>query len=172
MTAAPAPSRVPGAGTFSIAVGAALVDLAAKAVGTALLRGAPVDLPGPLWLRLVHNPGVAFGLGASAPGWLTLGVTFLVAASFAALVWRGTFGVSAVAPGLILGGAVGNLVDRAVGGTVVDLFDLGWWPAFNLADVFITVGAALLLLHGSKEPNRATHESTDEPVEEGGARCE
>lgn len=70
------------------------------------------------------------------------------------VAWRGTFGTS-VAAGLVLGGAVANLVDRATDGTVVDLFDLGWWPTLNLADAFITIGVGLLVLVGWRSPGDA-----------------
>ncbi|MGH7426043.1 MAG: signal peptidase II [Candidatus Methylomirabilales bacterium] len=50
--------------------------------------------------------------------------------------------------GIVIGGGAANLADRALGRTVVDLIDLGWWPTFNLADVFIVTGVGLLLLKG------------------------
>ncbi|HAS09045.1 MAG TPA: lipoprotein signal peptidase, partial [Acidimicrobiaceae bacterium] len=54
--------------------------------------------------------------------------------------------------GLLLGGAVANLVDRLIGGTVVDFLDLGWWPSFNLADVALVVGCGLLVVDSLREP--------------------
>ena len=57
------------------------------------------------------------------------------------------------AAGLVLGGAFANVVDRAVGGTVVDFVDVGWWPSFNLADVWLTVGCVLLMLLSLREPS-------------------
>lgn len=96
---------------------------------------------------MVRNPGVAFGLGAAAPAGLVLAVTAAAAVALAAAAWRGRFGAPASA-GLVLGGAVANLADRAADGSVVDLVNLGWWPAFNLADVGITVGVGLLVLGG------------------------
>lgn len=133
----------------AVTVAGTAVDLVTKAVGSAALAGRPVDLPGPLDLRLVHNPGVAFSLGQSAPAWLILAVSAVVAVFVAVSAWRGAFS-SPVAAGLVLAGAVANLIDRAEGGTVVDLFDLGWWPTFNLADVFITIGVGLLVLTGAR----------------------
>jgi len=107
-------------------------------------------------LVLVFNKGAAFSLFASAPGWQTpLLVTFaLVAAAIVSvLIVRNPerrlmcFGLA-----LILGGALGNLIDRVRFGSVVDFIDfhaLGWhWPAFNVADSGISVGAVLLILEG------------------------
>ena len=105
----------------------------------------PINLPGPLDLRLVQNPGVAFGLGDAAPAWLTAGLTACIATSFAIAAWRGTF-TSTTGAALIVGGAIANLADRLQGGSVVDMLHLGWWPTFNLADVFITVGAILVVV--------------------------
>ena len=107
-------------------------------------------------LVLVFNKGAAFSLFAQAPGWQTpLLVTFaLVAAAIVSvLIVRHPqrqlmcFGLA-----LILGGALGNLIDRLHLGSVVDFLDfhaLGWhWPAFNVADSGISVGAVLLILEG------------------------
>ena len=137
----------------AIALVGAAVDLATKVIASATLAGHPVDLPGPLDLRLVHNPGVAFGVGESAPGWLILAVSAAVMVFVAVSAWRGDF-ASPVGAGLVLAGALANLVDRAQAGTVVDMFDLGWWPTFNVADIFITVGVGLLLLTGFKGAGR------------------
>lgn len=127
----------------ALALGAAATDLATKALAGATLDDRAITPPGPLTLRLVHNPGVAFGLGTNTPTWAVLTLTATLTLAIAA--WRGALG-DAGPVGLLLGGATANLLDRLEAGTVVDLFDLGWWPAFNLADTFITIGAALLLL--------------------------
>jgi signal peptidase II len=70
---------------------------------------------------------------------------------------RVTSATLAVALGLVLGGAVGNLADRLVrgnGGAVIDFIDFQWWPVFNLADVAISCGAVLLVLRSLREPGR------------------
>ena len=121
------------------------LDLATKVLASATLDDRSVHLIGPLQLRLVHNPGIAFGLGSRAPTALILALTGAVALVIGVSAWRGHFG-SAVAAGLILGGAAANLVDLMEAGTVVDMFDLGWWPTFNVADIGITLGVGLLLL--------------------------
>jgi len=119
--------------------------------------GVPVTvIDGWLALTLVLNPGLAFGLlGSVPPGWRwVVAALSLVALAVLARValrvlpaggWTGRLAI-----GLIFGGAVGNLVDRARFGAVVDFVDVYWrgwhWPAFNVADSAITVGVALLAL--------------------------
>jgi signal peptidase II len=107
-------------------------------------------------LTLVLNPGLAFGLLGGVPlGWrwmvATLSLVALaVLARVALRVLPGGGRTGRFAIGLIFGGAVGNLVDRARFGAVVDFVDVHWrgwhWPAFNVADSAITVGVALLAL--------------------------
>jgi signal peptidase II len=105
---------------------------------------------------LVFNKGAAFSFLADAPGWQTpVLVTFalLAAALISVLIVRSPERrVPCAGLALILGGALGNVVDRLRFGSVVDFIDLhalGWhWPAFNVADSAICVGAALLVLEG------------------------
>lgn len=111
-----------------------------------LFPGEDVDVLGPLQLTNVHNDGVAFGLaGGGGDGILVL--TFaalgLLALLFSRLADRPGMWVAA---GLIAGGALGNLADRVRIDAVTDFIDLPAWPAFNLADISITVGVALLAL--------------------------
>lgn len=115
-------------------------------------------LPG--WLRIVHteNPGAAFGVLAEGNPFLRSAVLIGVAAAVLAFVALALWspGSSFTAPltrfglSLILGGAIGNLYDRIIHGAVTDFIEVyhGAWsfPAFNVADSAITVGAALLLL--------------------------
>ena len=140
-----------------VIVAAASLDLLSKAAASAWLSQRGVDLPGPLDLQLAHNPGVAFGVGRAAPPWLMLALTSTVVVVLAIAAWRGRF-AGRVGVGLVLGGAIANVVDRIEAGTVVDMLDLGWWPTFNLADVWIVVGAGLLVLsearHGSPDDDR------------------
>jgi signal peptidase II len=111
-----------------------------------------IDVVLSLRLRLTFNTGTAFSLGAGRGGLLAL----VAIGAVVAMVWmsrRVSSPIAAVSLGLVLGGAVGNLADRAFragdglfGGAVVDFVDLQWWPVFNLADAAIVCGAALLLL--------------------------
>ena len=115
----------------------------------------------PGWLRIIHteNPGAAFGILADGNPWLRsailIGVSGLVLLFVVSALWgyRNTSftGIAArLALALILGGALGNLYDRVLRGTVTDFIEVyhGAWsfPAFNVADSAITVGAVLLLL--------------------------
>jgi len=117
--------------------------------------------PGERWelteflnLVLVFNRGAAFSFLADAPGWQTplLVVFALGAAIVVSVLLARSPGKRMFAAGLtlILGGALGNVIDRLRFGHVVDFVDLhagGWhWPAFNVADSAITVGAVLLIL--------------------------
>ena len=108
------------------------------------------------WFNLVHvvNPGASFSFLADAGGWQRHALTAVgvaVSVALAVLLWRGVRSrlETAAYVGLI-GGALGNVVDRLRIGAVVDYLDLHWrdmhWPAFNLADIFIVGSAALLVL--------------------------
>jgi len=102
---------------------------------------------GPLSIHRVQNSGIAFGLFSSA----TVIVTALTAIAVGwMLVFFARSGarhpVLPAALGLLIGGSVSNLLDRVRLGHVTDFIDFGWWPAFNLADSFIVVGVAILLL--------------------------
>jgi signal peptidase II len=114
------------------------------------------ELTGFFNLVLVFNKGAAFSLFAQAAGWQTpllaafaLGAAAIVSVLIVRNPGRGLlcFGLA-----LILGGALGNLIDRLRFGHVVDFLDfhaLGWhWPAFNVADSAICVGAVILILEG------------------------
>ena len=107
-------------------------------------------------LVLVFNKGAAFSFLSSAPGWQTplltafaLGAAVIVSVLLVRSPERRLFCTGLA---LVLGGAVGNVIDRLRLGQVVDFLDVhaaGWhWPAFNVADSAITVGAALLILDG------------------------
>ncbi len=115
----------------------------------------PTPIIGSLSLQLSYNPGVAFGLGDSLPSVLLLTFTAVVCVAVAIGGWTGSLRPP-VAIGLILGGALGNLFDRLLGGTVVDMIHLSWWPTFNLADTAITLGAVGVVLSSLRcDPTRA-----------------
>lgn len=116
----------------------AAADLASKVWASAALAARDVDLPGPVDLRLGHNSGIAFSLFTDAPVALMVAIGVALVIVFGVAAWRGA--LPAVPAALILGGALGNVVDRIEGGSVVDLFHTGWWPTFNLADVFLSAG--------------------------------
>jgi len=113
-------------------------------------------------LVLAFNKGAAFSFLAAAGGWQTpllIGFALIAAIVVSVLLLRSP-GRRLLCSGLalILGGAVGNVIDRLRFGHVVDFLDLhagGWhWPVFNVADSAITVGAALLILDGFRHHER------------------
>jgi signal peptidase II len=147
------------------AVTAAGLDLTAKVVADARLSGTSIDL-GVIQLQLAHNPGVAFSVGAALPTWLVLAVTATITAAIAVYAWRAAPTASRVqrlVGGVILGGAVANLLDRAGDGVVTDYLHTGWFPTFNLADVVLTVGAALFVLTNLRTPHQQSSPSPDAP---------
>lgn len=122
-------------------------DQVAKAVVEAnLVPGEYVEVLGPLELTLSHNRGVAFGLAGGAG----VGLVLVTLAAFGLIVYlfardasrRGMW----LATGLVAGGALGNLADRIFAGQVTDYIVVGSWPPFNVADIAITCGVALLAL--------------------------
>jgi signal peptidase II len=120
------------------------------------VSGERLEVTGFFNLVLVFNKGAAFSFLASAPGWQTpvLAAVAIVASAVISVLILKNKNKRLFCSGLalILGGAVGNLVDRLRFGHVVDFLDfhaLGWhWPAFNVADSAITVGAGILILEG------------------------
>jgi len=133
-----------------------VLDQATKWLAVAmLLPYRPVPLVSHLSFTLMYNQGAAFSFLSSAGGWqrwLLTGFALLV--SSVLVIWLLRLGtgerITAVALSLVIGGAVGNLIDRLYLGQVVDFVDFfvgSWhWPAFNLADSAIFVGVVLLLL--------------------------
>jgi len=132
-----------------------VLDLASKFwVSAVLTYNAPVEVLPVFDLRLLHNTGAAFSFLAAAAGWQRwLFAAIAIVVSFFILRWLRETPKSArvLASGyaMILGGALGNLFDRIVHGYVVDFISVhyaGWYfPAFNIADIAITCGAALLI---------------------------
>jgi signal peptidase II len=112
-------------------------------------------------LVMVWNRGVSFGmldaLGAVAP-WLLSGLALAVVIGLLFWLRRSENAMMAIGLGLVIGGALGNVIDRLRYGAVVDFLDFhlaGWhWPAFNLADAGICVGAGLIVVDGLLAPRR------------------
>lgn len=121
-------------------------QLTKQVVSNRLAVDESVHVVGPLSIHHVHNSGIAFGLFSEA----TPIVTALTAV---AVGWMLLFfarsgarhPILPVALGLLIGGSASNLVDRVRLGHVTDFLDLGFWPAFNLADSFIVLGVLILL---------------------------
>jgi signal peptidase II len=121
-------------------------DQGAKAAIEAnLVPGEQVDVLGPLGLTLTHNRGVAFGLAGGAGASLIVLSALALAAVGYVFARNATRPWMWVAAGLLAGGALGNLADRVRADAVTDYIDVSPWPAFNIADVAITLGVALLV---------------------------
>jgi signal peptidase II len=126
----------------------------------------PIEIiPGVFQLRFTTNPGGAFGLFGGLP------VLFLVATAIAVVaivVATRTVAsrAAAIGLGLILAGALGNLTDRLIrgdgfaNGEVVDFFDFHVWPVFNVADMGIVIGAALVVLASARARTGEDHDRT------------
>jgi signal peptidase II len=147
-------------GLAAIAIAAVAADQATKEiVASQLAYGDEVQVAGPFSLHHVQNSGIAFGLFQNS----TIVVTLLTAVAVAWMVWYfarsgSRHPVLPTALGLLIGGSVSNLADRLRLGHVTDFLDFGWWPAFNLADTFICLGVAILLVtlvNADREPRRA-----------------
>ena len=142
---------------FLIAVMVVVLDRVTKwLVATNItLHDSIAVLPGFFRLTHVQNSGAAFGLFAeSSSEWkvaILVLFSILALAVVSALLWKNSHSMTTTGVGLslILGGAIGNLYDRLLAGHVVDFFDfyLGsyHWPAFNIADSAIVIGALLLV---------------------------
>jgi len=109
---------------------------------------------------LLHNTGAAFSLLATASGWqrwFFIGLACAVSVLLLVWIWRTPRGekLLPLALSLVLGGALGNVIDRIVHGYVVDFVHVHWgasyFPAFNIADSAITIGAGLLILDAFRE---------------------
>lgn len=132
----------------AIALAALVADQVTKQIVVSTLeRGDSYAVLGPLSIHHVHNPGIAFGIFSTWAG----PVTLLTAV---AILWMvGYFAkagarhpVLPIALGFLIGGSLGNLVDRLRLGHVTDFLDFTYWPAFNLADTFIVSGVGILLV--------------------------
>lgn len=138
------------------------VDLGTKAMATAMLSyGDPVPVIPMFNLTLLHNTGAAFSFLADAAGWQRwFFVALALVVSVVLVYWLRNLQrqetVTAIAIVLILGGALGNVYDRVVHGYVVDFLHFYWqdwhFPAFNLADTAITIGAGLMILDMFRKP--------------------
>ncbi|MAN52700.1 MULTISPECIES: signal peptidase II [unclassified Marinimicrobium] len=140
---------------YALAIAVIALDQISKHwVSAALTYGEPVVFTPFFNFTLLHNPGAAFSFLSDAGGWQRWFFTVVAAVvSVVLVIWLARVSekrYEALALALILGGAIGNLYDRVVLGYVVDFvvvhYQDYYWPAFNIADSAITVGAALLIL--------------------------
>jgi len=153
-------------GALTLALGVAVlvivVDQLTKSWAVANLQDRVIHLFWTLQLNLTFNSGMAFGRGRGFGP-----VIAVVGVGLVAVLMLGTSRaptrLAAVAGGLILGGAISNLLDRFfregsgfLGGRVIDWIDPKWWPVFNVADACVVIGGILLVVIGAfstpKEP--------------------
>jgi signal peptidase II len=165
---APGGRRPPRAVVLAVAAVVVGVDQVSKTwAEDHLSQFSPRHLVGSLSLQLVENPGAAFGLGRGVTPVVEAVVVVLVVALafFGRTASRRASGPALVGIGLLLGGAIGNLIDRVVrdnGGAVIDFVDIArigghnWWPTFNLADASIVIGAILVVLSWSRRDDTAS----------------
>jgi len=132
-----------------------LLDLVSKNLINHYLGEAPLVLGSFLNLVLVHNTGAAFGFLSQDSGWQTkvfawIGVVISVLILIWLLMMNPQHRLMPIALCFILGGALGNLYDRALMGSVTDFIDVhyqNWhWPAFNVADMAVSLGTFLLII--------------------------
>ncbi|MGY6500201.1 MAG: signal peptidase II [Acidimicrobiales bacterium] len=131
----------------------------------ALSDGSTIDVVWTLQFNLAFNTGMSFSMG-SGMGPVVAPLALLVVAG---LLWMARQIISPaglVGVGVVIGGVLGNLVDRAfrdgdgfLGGAVVDFIDLQWWPIFNIADMGIVLGAMLLVVATWREERAAAAQS-------------
>ncbi|MGZ8180206.1 signal peptidase II [Williamsia sp. SKLECPSW1] len=174
--AAPGRSRTVLAVLPVVALVVLLVDLITKIVVVATITpGRPVEIIGDtVTLRLVRNSGAAFSFATGYTWVLTL-VAAAVVVGIIRFSGRLRSAWWAVGLGLVLGGALGNLVDRffrspgPLRGHVVDFVSVGWWPVFNVADSAVVCGAVLLValtvfgveIDGTRTPSGRAKRSGD-----------
>lgn len=137
-----------------------MLDLLVKSgMARMLPSGEAVDL-GVFDLRVTDNSGVAFSVGSQLPPWLIVALTGVASAALVAYAWQ-TIPIltraAATSATLVSAGALGNLFDRMADGVVTDYLHTGWFPTFNLADCFITAGAAgfLVSVLRNRDPSSA-----------------
>lgn len=147
-----------------------ICDMASKWVmieKIGLLERPPIAVTPFFNLVAVWNPGVSFGMFASYNQPLILIALSLVIIAVL-FVWlaRNGFPMVAIALGLVIGGATGNIIDRLRYGKVFDFLDFhlaGWhWPAFNIADSGIVIGVVVLCIHGMFFEKKASSKGTPE----------
>jgi signal peptidase II len=159
------PASHPSASRFAIVFGTALTVIVLDQLTKwwaleSLSGGRVIDVVWTLRFRLVFNSGASFSIGDGLGPLIGLAAIAVVII----LIWTGrsiASPVGAVALGLVLGGAIGNLLDRVfragdgfLGGSVVDFIDVQWWPVWNVADMGVVIGAILLVAVGWNEGRR------------------
>jgi signal peptidase II len=147
--------------TIAVAALVVVLDQLTKWWALERLVDGDIDVVWTLRFRLAFNSGMAFSQGRGlGPVIGALGLVVVVVLVVSAR--KGTSKVGAVAVGMVIGGAAGNLLDRLfrsddglLQGRVVDFIDFQWWPVFNVADMAIVIGGILLVVSawsGTRQP--------------------
>ncbi|MBK8970577.1 MAG: signal peptidase II [Hahellaceae bacterium] len=152
-----------------VSVSVIVLDLVTKAMATnALTYGVPVPVLPSFNLTLLHNTGAAFSFLANESGWQRwFFILLAVGVSGSLVVWLARLKSNevwlALSISLVLGGAVGNLYDRIVHGYVVDFIHLYYadyhFPAFNIADCAISIGAVMMAIDIFRAESNTTNTS-------------
>ena len=140
--------------TLGVVAVVLLADQLTKAWALRSFQSGPKHVIWTLELVVTHNSGTAFSLMSGKGIGPVVALLAVIVIAVVARTMRGVHGrVAAVAVGLVVGGALGNVADRAfrshsgfLQGAVVDWIDFQWWPVFNIADSAIVVGAILLAI--------------------------
>jgi len=147
-------------GTVIAAV--AVIDIASKILAVQYLGASPMPVVPGVNLSLGFNRGVSFGLLAAETTlgrWALMVITLPIIAGLGVFMWRSVDMIERLSCALIIGGAVGNLLDRLDDGAVTDFIDFharGWhFPTFNLADVAITCGVLGFFVAALRPPPSA-----------------
>ena len=142
----------------------AALDQLSKWIIVAHVMNPPVQIEVTSFFNLVlaHNRGVSFGMfaaGSELGKWILVGLALMISGFLVRWLFQSSSPFSIIALGLILGGAVGNVIDRVLIGAVVDFLDFHafgtHWPAFNVADTTIFLGAAGLIFESFFSKDKA-----------------
>ena len=150
-----------------------VLDQLTKSVASAeLFMHQPVNIFPGFNFTLMHNEGAAFSFLSDASGWQRWFLaTIAISVSVGIIIWLKKLSVDqtlmAISLAMILGGAIGNLWDRLLLGYVIDFIDVYWqqyhWPAFNIADSAITVGAVLFVIDSLRTMQQERKASSEQP---------
>ena len=143
-----------------------LVDQVTKTLAVGHLDEAARHLIGPFGFQLAYNTGSAFSL-LQGGSWPLFVLDALLVVVLGRLALKSTSMLLRIALSLIIGGAIGNMVDRATrghNGGVVDFITLSHWPTFNVADSCITIGAALVIITLLFDRSAGAENEKDETV--------
>jgi signal peptidase II len=148
---------------FGAAAVVVALDQLTKHWALSALADGPIDLVGSLRLNLVFNDRAAFSLGGGGNTRVIASIGLVLVAVLLTMGLRAERRGWALGLGILLGGALGNLVDRAfrsgdgfLGGRVVDMVDVQWWPVFNVADAALWVGIGVLVIDSLRDAAGST----------------